>query len=179
MYFIKVALLASLLALVACDQIEDDLNPSSEDLRPDVVAGSDGTAVGQQAVDFTLKDTLGNDFILSNEYPLNTATILYFTMWCPVCDSHMSYMRQYMVAQYPDVEFLFIDYVTGTVSGSRQTQISNGYTDFTVLVDATNAIQNIYNATMGTVVVIDNSGIIKMNEDFKDAVKITATLDLL
>lgn len=177
--FITRLLLISSLLLTGCDQITDDLNPSSEDLRPEVVPGSDGTAVGQKAIDFTLKDTLGVDVNLSAEYPLNTATVLYFTMWCPICDSHMSYMRQYLVPDYPDVEFIFVDYVSGSVGASRQNQVSNGYTDFQVLVDAVNDVQEVYNATMGSTIVIDSSGIVQMNEDFKDGSKLINTLSAL
>lgn len=153
----------SVLFIAGCD----DLNPSSEDLRPDVVPGSDGVQVEQKALDFTLSDTLFTDVTLSAEYPLVDAVVLYFTMWCPICDGHMSHMRQYVVANYPGVKFYFVDYVSGSVSASRQAQQANGYTDFDVLVDTNHAIQDLYHATMGTIIVIDSSGIIKMNEDYK------------
>lgn len=165
----------SVLFLAGCD----DLNPSSADLRTDVVPGSDGVQVEQKALDFTLSDTLFTDVTLSTEYPLADAVVLYFTMWCPICDSHMSYMRQYVVANYPTVKFYFVDYVSGSVSASRQAQQSNGYTDFDVLVDTNHAIQDLYNATMGTVIIIDTNGIIKMNEDFKDGSKLLSALALL
>ncbi|MDH5425883.1 MAG: peroxiredoxin family protein [Gammaproteobacteria bacterium] len=164
-----------LLVLAGCD----DLNPSSADLRADVVPGSDGVQVEQKALDFTLSDTLYTDVTLSSEYPSADAVVLYFTMWCPICDSHMSYMRQYVVTNYPNVKFYFVDYVTGSVSASRQAQQSNGYTDFDVLVDTNHAIQELYNATMGTVIVMDSNGIIKMNEDFKDGSKLQTVLALL
>ena len=165
--------------LSACDDMLDDMNPSAEDLRPDVVPGSSGTYVNQQSIDFTLTDTLNTDVTLSTEYPLTDAVVLYFTMWCPVCDSHMSYMRNYVVPNFPNAKFYFVDYVSGAVSASRQAQQSNGYTDFDVLVDVNNVVQEIYNATMGTVIVIDSSGIVKMNEDFKDGSKLSAILSEL
>ena len=179
MFFSRLLILISVLMLSACDDMLDDLNPSAEDLRPDVVPGSSGTYVDQQAINFTLTDTLNVDVTLTNEYPLVDAVVLYFTMWCPVCDSHMSYMRNYVVPNYPNVKFYFVDYVSGSVSSSRQAQLSNGYTDFDVLVDADNVVQEIYSATMGTVVVVDNSGIVKMNEDFKDGSKLNTVLNLL
>lgn len=168
-------MLVSVLLFTACD----DLNPSSEDLRPDVVPGSDGVQVEQKAIDFTLSDTLFTDVTLSTEYPLADGVVLYFTMWCPICDSHMNYMRHYVVPNYPNVSFYFVDYVSGSVSASRQAQQSNGYIDFDVLVDTNNAIQDLYNATMGTTIVIDSTGIVKMNEDFKDGSKLASVLSAL
>lgn len=172
-FMVRVLILLLLVFVSGCD----DLNPSSEDLRPDVVPGSDGVQVEQKAIDFTLSDTLFTDVTLSAEYQLADAVVLYFTMWCPVCDSHMSYMRNYVVPNYPNVRFYFVDYVSGSVSTSRQAQQSNGYTDFDVLVDTNHAIQDLYNATMGTIIVIDSSGIIKMNEDFKDGSKLISILN--
>jgi len=175
MFFSRVLIFLSVLFLASCD----DLNPSSEDLRPDVVPGSDGVQADQKAIDFTLVDTLNNNFTLSTEYPVTDAVVLYFTMWCPICDSHMNYMRQYVVQNYPNVQFYFVDYVSGSMSASRQAQQSNGYTDFTVLVDTNHAIQELYGATMGTTIVIDTNGIVKMNEDFKDGSKLFDTLSVL
>jgi len=174
-FVVRALMLVLVLLLAGCE----DLNPSSEDLRPDVVPGSDGVQVDQKAIDFTLSDSLYSDVTLSTEYPLVDGVVLYFTMWCPICDSHMSYMRNYVVPNYPNVRFYFVDYVTGSVSASRQAQQSNGYTDFDVLVDTNNAIQNLYNATMGTTIVIDSNGIIKMNEDFKDGSKLAYVLSAL
>lgn len=178
MYFFKIIrlmMLMSFFILPACD----DLDPSGVDMRQAVVAGSDGVQVTQQAIDFVMPDTLGVDVTLSTEYPLANGVVLYFTMWCPVCDSHMSYLRNHIVPDYPNVTFLIVDYVTGSVEASRQAQLANGFSDFRVLVDADNWVQQTYNATMGTVIVIDSSGIIKMNEDLKDGVKLNQMLSLL
>ena len=178
MFISRILLLVALLTLSACDVLED-LSPTGEDLRQDVVPGSSGTQVSQQAIDFILSDTLNVDMTLSVEYPLTNAVVLYFTMWCPVCDSHMNYMRQNIVPGYSNVSFYFIDYVTGSVTASRQAQIANGYTDFRVLVDTDQTVLDTYNATMGTIVVIDSSGIVQMNEDFKDGSKLIDTLSLI
>ena len=171
----RLLIIISFVWLSACD----DLNPSDIDMRTEVVAGSDGVQVTQKAIDFVLPDTLNVDVTLSAEYPLADGVVLYFTMWCPICDSHMSYMRNYVVPNYPNVSFYFVDYVTGSVTASRQAQVSNGYTDFRVLVDADKWVQETYHATMGTVVVIDSNGIVKMNEDFKDGTKLNEVLSLL
>jgi len=165
--------------LSACDNLSDDLNPSGNDLRPDVQQGITGVGVGQYAPDFVLKDTLGNDVTLSNEYAGYDAVVLYFTMWCPICDGHMSYLRHYVVPNYPNINFLVIDYVTGSVVASRQAQVANGYTDFTVLVDTDQSILDQFNGSMGTTVIIKNDSTVLMNEDFKDGTKLINTLSSL
>ena len=71
-----------------------------------------------------------------------------------------------------------IDYVTGTVTVSRQAQDSNGYTDFRVLVDADKWVQKTCHATMGTVI-IGNNDIVKMNGDLRDGSKLIQNLALL
>lgn len=174
-WIVRTTIIFSVLLISACG----DLDPSDTDMRPPVIAGTGGVQVTQQAIDFVVSDTLNLDVSLSAEYPVVDAVVLYFTMWCPVCDSHMSYMRNYIVPNYPNVSFYFVDYVTGSVTASRQAQVSNGYTDFRVLVDTDNWVQETYHATMGTVVVIDSNGIVQMNEDFKDGSKLTESLESL
>ena len=178
MFISRLILIISFLALSACDGFED-LSPTGTDMRADIVPGSSGVQVTQQAIDFTLSDTQNIDMTLSLEYPVQSAVVLYFTMWCPVCDSHMNHMRHNIVPNFSNVSFYFIDYVTGSVSSSQQAQVENGYTDFRVLVDADHFVLDTYNATMGTVVVIDSNGIVQMNEDFKDGSKLFDVLTAL
>lgn len=165
-----------LLVLSGCG----DLDPSSEDKRLPVESGTIGPSVGQIAPEFSLFDTLGNPVTMSVELTGADGIVLYFTMWCPICDSHMSHMRSQIIPKFPDVKFFIIDFVSGTVELSRKAQEENGYTDLTVLVDNTQEVQEtLYDATMGTTVVIDNTGIVRMNEDYKDGVKLTETLTAL
>ncbi len=161
-----------LFVLTACD----DLDPSSEDKRPPVDTTTIGPAVGQIAPDFSLFDTLGNPVTMSAELTNAQGVVLYYTMWCPICDSHMSHMRSQVIPDFPNVRFLIIDYVSGTVELSREAQLSNGYADLTVLVDNIQEVLTLYQATMGTTVVIDNAGTVRMNEDYKDGTKLTETL---
>jgi hypothetical protein len=51
--------------LAACGDVMDDLDPSGSDERPPVQAGTTGPAVGQNAPDFTVSDSLGNPLSLS------------------------------------------------------------------------------------------------------------------
>jgi len=175
MLFPRYFLVMLLLLLTGCG----DLNPSSEDQRLPVEIGTIGFNVGQVAPDFSLFDTLGNPATMSAELTGADAIVLYFTMWCPICDSHMSHMRTQIIPNFPNVKFFFIDFVSGTVDASRKAQEENGYTDLTVLVDNTQEVLTLYEADMGITVVIDNAGTVRMNEDYKDGVKLTETLTAL
>lgn len=175
----QLIIISASLMVSACSELSDDLSPSSTDLRPDVQQGITGTSVGQYAPDFVLQDSLGNDVTLSNEYTGYSAVVLYFTMWCPVCDSHMSYLRHYVVPNYPNVNFLIVDYVTGSVTAARQAQVSNGYTDFTVLADVNQAVFDQFNGSMGTTIVIQNDSTVLMNEDFRNGTNLLNTLSAL
>lgn len=180
MSFAKLILFAMILQLAACGGgVTDDLLPSGEDKRPDVEPGSVGTQVGQLSPDFNVQDTLDNSHMLSTELVSADAVVLYFTMWCPICDSHTSHMRSTIIPDFPNVRFFLVDYVSGSISASRAAQLSNGYATSTVLVDTHQTLFNLYNASIGTVVVIDSTGIVQMNEDYKDGVKLRQTLDAL
>jgi peroxiredoxin len=179
MSFVKHIALLLVLLIAGCGDITDDLAPSGDDKRPEVVAGSPGHDVGQVGPDFTLSDTLRNLVTLSSELTAADGVVLYFNMWCPICDSHMSHIRTDIAPDFPSVDFLMVDYVTGSVSASRSAQLSNGYTDFTVLADVDQSVLDQYHATMGTTVVIDSTGMVRMNEDYKDGVKLRNILEAL
>ncbi|VAX03616.1 hypothetical protein MNBD_GAMMA20-1276 [hydrothermal vent metagenome] len=181
MSFARRLLAAALLFLLAgCDSVMDDLSPSGEDRRPDVVLGSVGTQVGQIAPDFTLDDTQYTPHTLSTELSSARAVVLYFNMWCPICDTHANHMRQHIVPDFPNVRFFLVDYVSGSVSFSRSNQVASGYTDFTVLVPTSDSFIKRYQATMGSTVVIDANGqIVRMNEDYLDGNKLRITLEAL
>ena len=182
MSFVKSCFIVlALLMLAGCEDIKDNFNPSSDDLRPAVDPGSDGSSVSQAAPDFTIPDTLGNLTTMSTELSGADGVVLYFTMWCPICDSHMSHMRANIIPNYPTVKFYVVDYVSGSVSVSRSAQISNGYTgsEYTVLVDTVQTVSGLYNGTMGTTVVIDRNGIVTINEDYKDGVRLNTALSEL
>jgi peroxiredoxin len=179
MSFVRFVGIVLMLCAAGCGDMTDDLVPSGDDNRPPVVAGTSGPDVGQLAPDFTVSDTFGNPVTLSSELATADGVVLYFTMWCPICDSHMSHIRSDVAPDFPSVTFWMMDYVTGSVSASRSAQISNGYADFNVLVDGDHSILDLYGATMGTTVVIDRSGVVRMNEDFKDGTKLKDVLGTL
>ncbi len=173
------ALLTSLLTVAGCEGLTDDLTPSGDDERPAVDAGTIGIQVGQQSPDFSMLDTLGNSRGLYDELSRARGVVLYFNMWCPICDAHASHMRAQVMPDFPDVSFFLVDYVTGSVANSRAAQLSNGYASMEVLVDADQFVFNLYEASMGTTIVIDSAGIVMMNEDYKDGVKLAEVLSTL
>jgi peroxiredoxin len=177
------ALLITVFLLGGCGNMMNDLYPSGDNKVPPAMPGTIGPAVGQNAPDFTLSDTLGNSVTLSSVVTSTgvRGVVLYFTMWCPVCDTHMSAMRSGFIPQNPDVRFFAVDYVSGSVSAARASEIANGYdgSGFTVLADTQQTVLANYQATMGSTVVVDKSGVIRMNEDFKDGTRLQAALAAL
>ena len=151
-------------ALIGCGNMKGDLLPSGSDKRPPVQAGTIGPAVGQIAPEFTLPDSSGT-VTLSSVLPTHKGVVLYFTMWCPSCASEMSYMQNPqnpIMPQNPNVLFFAVDYVSGSVAAAQ----GNDPSGFIVLVDINQAVLKLYNATMGTTVVIDKNGVIQMNQGF-------------
>ena len=171
--------LTAMLGLSGCQELSDDLSPDGGDQRPVVAAGSAGSQVSQLAPSFTAVDSLGATHTLAAELATADGVLLYFTMWCPTCDSHMGHIRSSLMADFPNVTFLMVDYVTGSVVASRAAQLANGYAAFTVLADADHSLYNGFDGGMGVTVVIDSSGIVQFNEDYKDGVKVRTTLEAL
>ena len=181
-----IVLLATLLfvslGLAGCEGITDDLVPSGDDNRPAVEAGSSGTQVEQISPNFFVQDTLDQPRALYTELsePGVTGVVLYFTMWCPICDTHASHMRAEVMPNFPTVQFFLVDFVSGSVEASRTAQLANGYGDIETLADIDQKLYGLYNASMGTTVVIDSAEFkVKMNEDYKDGVKLIETLEAL
>lgn len=162
----RLVLLVCCCLLLACNE---DLNPSSKDERPGIQAGSEGNYVGQLAVNFILADTEQAQINLNDELQTNDAVVLYFTMWCPLCDSHMSSLRKNVKADFPNVRFLMVDYVSGTLFQSRAAQLANGYASETVIADTQHQLLRQFAGTMGSTIVIQADRRILMNEDYKES----------
>ncbi len=190
MYFVNGWLKAALLGLAAislfgCD-ISDDLIASDEDKRPAVTAGSSGYLPGQRAADFSVVDSQGDEFVLSDHLAAGRApadvVVLYFTMWCPICLAHSDHIYSQVMPRFQGrgtVVYALVDYVSGSVSASRASEVANGYagSDFVTLVDAHLALLDQFNGAMGTVVVIDSDGTILLNEDYRTGAALMQTLD--
>jgi hypothetical protein len=179
-------LVVALFWLSGCGDMTGDLNPSGDDKRPDINSGSIGYLPTQKAADFTVTDSTGSDFTLSDHLAGGStpadAVVLYFTMWCPICLAHSDHMYNHVIPQFKprgNVAYALVDYVSGSVSGSRMAELANGYagSDFTTLADVDQDLQDQFNGAMGTVVVIDSSGTILINEDYRDGSALMDTLD--
>jgi len=157
----------------------NDLNPSGSDKRPPEQPGTVGPAVGQNAPNFTLFDTLGNNFTLSSVIPSNQGVVLYFAMeWCPICEGHLDNLRTSVIPAFPNVRFYVVDYTCASVAEALSWEVAAGYTGsgFIVLADTQQSVLNLYQATMGTTVVMDKNGVVRMNEDYKDGTRLQAIL---
>ena len=171
-------MLILILALASCG---DNLVPDGNDKRPVAQPGTTGPGVSQNAPQFSVSDIDGNTVTLASALSGKSAVVLYFTMWCPICDTHMSHLRTSIVPSFPNVAVFLVDYVSGSVADARNAAVSSGYYGggFNTLADNGSGLLQSYAATMGTTVVIDSSGVIKMSEDFKDGVKLQAVLSAL
>lgn len=148
------------LTLMAC---QEDLypqdNPSSRSLA---------ATTGYILDDFTVSLNTNQALTLSDQLTNFDAVVLYFTMWCPVCDSHMQHIRSHLIPAYPNVKFVMVDYVSGSHSHSRASQINSGYSDFDVIGDTNDYLQDLLQGTMGSIVVIDKNFVVQLNEYFKN-----------
>lgn len=153
-----------------CEGVLDDLAPSGKDERPPVVGGSVGPAVGQTAPDFTMPDSLGAPVSLYATLDSHRAAVLYFTMWCNVCFDHMAAMRAEVMSQNPDVAFFAVDYVSGSVEGTRANELyyADQVAGFRVLADVVDEWERYYRAPMGTVIV-DRNRIVQWNSEYSSA----------
>lgn len=178
MCFARFALAALLLATVSCGAVGEDLAPSGEDKRGggDVSTGG-GFAPGFP--DFTLYSIDGSENGIYGHIQSSRAVVLYFNMWCPICDGHMDHMMRTIVPANPEVTFVIVDYVSGSVEHTAAAARASGYanTAFIVVTDLGHAMTDYFDTTMASTVVIDPSGAVLMNEDYKDGVKLAATLE--
>jgi len=177
MHINRITLALLLLSMASCGAIMDDLAPSGLDKR-----GSGGKlAPGQRAPDFSMPDIHGNMRTLSGELAGNRGAVIYFSMWCPVCDSHMQSILHGPLPKNPDVAFLVVDYVTSVVDGASKSATEAGYADgpFIILVDTTGQPTLAYGGTMGTTVVVDRTGVVRWIGDYKGEAELEKALAIL
>jgi peroxiredoxin len=159
-------LLPLLLLLSACG-VGDDLFPSGADHRPAVIPGTIGPAVGQVAPDFTIPDLAGAPISLQATLASSRGVVLYFTMWCPICDAHMSDLRAKALPAYPEIPILIIDYLSGSAAAAKASQIASGWDvpGFTYLADVDGSLERFYGAGMA-VVVIGSDRVVRLNGEY-------------
>jgi thiol-disulfide isomerase/thioredoxin len=160
-------LLAAALA-AGCGGTLDDLLPSSADRRPPVQAGTEGPAVGQLAPDFSLTDVAtGTPVSLHAALSSSRGAVLYFTMWCPICDAHMTHLQWNAIPAHPGVRFFALDYVSGSAAQARAAQQAAGWdpTDFTVLADVGAQVERYYSAPM-QIVIVGSDRVVRLNGEY-------------
>lgn len=174
----RLGAVAAALLLAGCGTF-DDLSPSGADRSQGGAAGTEGPSVGQTAPDFALLDTAGLEVTLSGALAGRRAAVLYFVMWCPICDADMSDMLDRLVPAFPDVAFIAIDYVSGSVAAAQAARQAAGWggDEFHVLVDPGAAWKRYYSRDMG-VVVVDAARVVRMNQDY-DGPRVQALLGSL
>lgn len=167
--------------LTACGGMTDDLNPSGTNKYQPVTAGTVGNQPGQIAADFSIPTTDGSTFTLSDHLTGGAtpadAVVLYFTMWCPTCDSEMDRIQSSLMPIYTNsgktLRFVAVDYLN-TVDVARQ-EIAR-FNGFIGVVDVGDVAENFFKGGMGKTVVIDKNGIIRLNEDFRDGENLKTAL---
>ncbi len=167
-----------ILFLAACGGAGDDLNPSGNDKRTSGTAGEIGSQVGQKIINFSLPTTDGNIYTRDDLLASGQPFVLYFTMWCPICDTHMSHYRNQLAPDFPGVTYLQVDFVSGSLTTARDSQISAGYRNATVLIDD-QTLEDALEGSMGTTVVVGLDGLIYMNEDYKTGDRLRQVLEQL
>ena len=160
-----------MLTVMAC---QEDLYPQDNSSSKSLA-----TTTGYTLDDFTVSLNTGQAWTLSEQLTNFDAVVLYFTMWCPVCDSHMQHIRSHLISSYPNVNFIMVDYVSGSHSHSRASQLNSGYSDFEVIADTNDYLQDVLQGTMGSIVVIDKNFVVQLNQYFKNDQTLKATLDSL
>jgi peroxiredoxin len=145
----------------ACGDTMGDLQPADTDKT--------GSGDGRTASLFSAPAIDGTTFNLEDELATHKGVLLYFTQWCPICDSHMSHFSRNQIRQYPEVLFVAVDYVSGSVEQARASASASGYANgpFTVVADIDNIISGMYGGTMAKTVLIGSDGIIRFDEIFK------------
>ncbi|MDH4184814.1 MAG: TlpA family protein disulfide reductase [Nitrospinota bacterium] len=173
MRFHKLFLWLALAAITGCG-VTDDLLPSGKDMRGE----SRTLAPGDMAPQFAMPDIWGASHTLAGELAGRRGVVMYFAMWCPICDSHMQSILRNVLPKHPDVAFLIVDYVTGTVEGAQRAAQAGGYAQsaYTILVDQRQDALLDYGATMGTTVVVDSGGVIRMIEDYRGEARLDEAL---
>ncbi|EAT12825.1 thioredoxin family protein [Bermanella marisrubri] len=163
-----------LLFLIASTACMEDLTPSNDPIQGEQNRqGLQGTVLE----DIALIDNNLNKWQLSQALSEADAVAFYFTMWCPVCDSHMQHIKNHLAEDYPNVTFVFVDYVSSSQAMSRETQIASGYQSSQVLADIDSELQNNLSASMSSFAIIDKNFVVRYNQVFQSDTGIRDVLD--
>ena len=172
--FINVKYIALLIIVFFITGCQEDLMPSNDPIESTSVS-REGEVIDDLL--FTFSD--GSSSSISERLSTHDAVVLYFTMWCPICDAHMSHIRSQIQPQYSNVDFIFVDYVSGSVVETMNVQRSSGYTDFNVIADTNNELEAYFNGTMASTIIINKNFLVKLNGLFKTGNEIKSVLNKL
>ncbi len=168
MFIKKTLLLLGVIFLLGC---QEDLMPESKNTNithePFIIS------------DFTAKLNTQQEYSLSDALTHHDGIVLYFTMWCPVCDNHMQLLRSDFVTQYSDIDFVFVDYVSGSAANSRATQLNSGYSDFNVISDVDDFLEETLQGSMGSIILIDKNFTVVFSEVFKNHMDLAEAIEAL
>ena len=170
-----------LIKLLGATCLALSMSGCEEDLVPDDSAlEQDGRASVNTYVDtFSVNLTTGENLELTTRLETRDAVVFYFTMWCPICDSHMNHIRKSLLDAYPNVAFVMVDYVSGNTADSRASQSAGGYGSLDVVADTDDFLQILLQGTMGSIAVIDKNQVIQLNEYFRSDENLTRVLNQL
>lgn len=171
--FIKILnclLFSGFLFLAGC---QEDLVTESPEAKS--LSGQQGEMVS----DFSATLNTGNTLNLSQRLNDHDAVVLYFTMWCVVCDSHTSQLKNAIEPAHGNVDIILVDYISASLSYSRESQQNQGFMSFDVITDLDGNLEQSFSATMGTIVVIDKNFVVRMNQYFSDNQSVFTALDQL
>jgi peroxiredoxin len=181
----EVIILLFLLLVSGCSGgTADDLFPTGEDERSRIAAGELGGRPGNLSPDFSVITTENGTFTLSEHLAgaaeESDATVLYFTMWCPVCAAHMDLIQFDIMPRFSgaNITYLAVDYLSGSTVSTGISQQESGFTGggWLAAADPGQVVTAIYNATMGTTVVINRDGFVRLNEDLRTGENLAAIL---
>lgn len=173
-----VGLLYLFLFSLACGGTSNDLTPSSEDLRNTSNSGV-GSNIGQQAPLQSETNSFGTSIDLPTRLKSHDAMLLYFTMWCPVCDAHSQHIRSQILTKFANVDVHLVDFVSSNQTSSWGAQMSGGYSDFSTLIDPNNSLEQRFGGAMGKTIIVHSNGNIIFNEGYKDGTRVLEALNSL
>jgi peroxiredoxin len=130
-----------------------------------------GTAVGDTAPDFTLKDLSGATHTLA-QYK-GSVVVLYFAMWCSTCRANAFELQReiHLPLKEKKVKVFAVDYLSNPNVDLLSVARDLGL-EYPVLLDD-HTLADLYGSKMATTLVIDQSGIIRCR-DFYDLEKVKA-----
>jgi thiol-disulfide isomerase/thioredoxin len=152
-----ILLISVALLLSAC---VEDLVPESKDIRSsenlEVIVSDNFNILSTEEIVVSLEEQLAS----------YDSVVLYFTMWCTTCSSHMDEIN-YKMDAYPNVRFLMVDFISSSISQAQNYQRDNGYKQMTTLVDNNDILQKMYDGKMASTIIINRQQEIIFNEVYK------------